>query len=105
MTKEILSSIYDYTLDELKERLKPSFRAKQVYNWLYKKYANSYDDMKNLPKELIEDLKTNYPIDILKVVKKEQSRDGSIKYLFKLRDNHTIEAVLLLMKDKKIDED
>ncbi|UYF43306.1 23S rRNA (adenine(2503)-C(2))-methyltransferase RlmN [Aliarcobacter cryaerophilus] len=105
MTKVILSSIYDYTLDELKERLKPSFRAKQVYNWLYKKYANSYDDMKNLPKELIEDLKTNYPIDILKVVKKEQSRDGSIKYLFKLRDNHTIEAVLLLMKDKKIDED
>src|SRR5574344_123101 len=105
MTKEILSSIYDYTLDELKERLKPSFRAKQVYNWLYKKYANSYDDMKNLPKELIEDLKTNYPIDILKVVKKEQSRDGSIKYLFKLRDNHTVEAVLLLMKDKKIDED
>ena len=100
MTKEILSSIYDYTLDELKERLKPSFRAKQVYNWLYKKYANSYDDMKNLPKELIEDLKTNYPIDILKVIKKEQSRDGSIKYLFKLRDNHTIEAVLLLMKDK-----
>ena len=105
MTKEILSSIYDYTLDELKEKLKPSFRAKQVYNWLYKKYANSYDDMKNLPKELIEDLKTNYPIDILEVVKKEQSRDGSIKYLFKLRDNHTIEAVLLLMKDKKIDED
>jgi 23S rRNA (adenine2503-C2)-methyltransferase len=105
MTKEILSSIYDYTLDELKEKLKPSFRAKQVYNWLYKKYANSYDDMKNLPKELIEDLKANYPIDILKVVKKEQSSDGSIKYLFKLRDNHTIEAVLLLMKDKKIDED
>ncbi len=60
MTKEILSSIYDYTLDELKEklkpsfraklkeRLKPSFRAKQVYNWLYKKYANSYDDMNQL---------------------------------------------------------
>ena len=30
------SSIYDYNLHELKERLKPSFRAKQVYNWLYK---------------------------------------------------------------------
>lgn len=105
MAKFDESSIYDYTLDELKEILKPSFRAKQVYNWLYKKYANSYEDMKNLPKELIEDLKTNYPIDILKVIKKEQSSDGSIKYLFKLRDNHTIEAVLLLMKDKKIDED
>ncbi|MFY9094890.1 23S rRNA (adenine(2503)-C(2))-methyltransferase RlmN, partial [Aliarcobacter butzleri] len=88
MAKEGLPSIYDYTLDELKEILKPSFRAKQVYNWLYKKYASSYDDMKNLPKELVENLKENYPIDIMQIVKKEQSRDGSIKYLFKLRDNH-----------------
>ena len=40
MAKEGTPSIYDYTLDELKEKLKPSFRAKQVYNWLYKKYAN-----------------------------------------------------------------
>lgn len=101
--KEI--SIYDYTLDELKKILKPSFRAKQVYNWLYKKYISSYEEMKNLPKDLKEELKEKYPIEILKIIKKEQSSDGSIKYLFKLRDNHTIEAVLLLMKDKKIDED
>src|SRR5574344_2875953 len=105
MAKEGLPSIYDYTLDELKEILKPSFRAKQVYNWFYKKYASSYDEMKNLPKELVENLKENYPIDIMQIVKKEQSRDGSIKYLFKLRDNHTVEAVLLLKKKKKIDED
>jgi len=105
MAKEGLPSIYDYTLDELKGLLKPSFRAKQVYNWLYKKYANSYDDMKNIPNELKEDLKANYPIDIMTIVKKEQSIDGSIKYLFKLRDNHTVEAVLLLMKDKKRDEE
>ena len=105
MAKEELSSIYDFTLDELKEKLKPSFRAKQVYNWLYKKYASSYDEMKNIPNELKEDLKANYPLDIMQIVKKEQSIDGSIKYLFKLRDNHTVEAVLLLMKEKKKDED
>jgi 23S rRNA (adenine2503-C2)-methyltransferase len=105
MAKEELKSIYDYTLDELKEILNPSFRAKQVYNWLYKKYASSYEDMKNIPKELKEDLLANYPIDIMEVVKKEKSMDGSIKYLFKLRDGHTVEAVLLLMKDKKKDED
>ena len=105
MAKEELSSIYDYTLDELKEKLKPSFRAKQVYNWLYKKYVSSYDEMKNIPKDLLDDLKTNYPLDIMQIVKKEQSIDGSIKYLFKLRDNHTVEAVLLLMKEKKKDED
>ena len=61
--------------------------------------------MKNIPNELKEDLKTNYPIDVMTIVKKEQSIDGSIKYLFKLRDNHTVEAVLFLMKDKKKDED
>jgi len=105
MAKYELVSIYDFTLDELQDKLKPSFRAKQVYNWLYKKYASSYEQMKNLPKELKEELKTNYPIDIMQIIKKEKSIDGSIKYLFKLRDNHTIEAVLLLMKDKKIDED
>ena len=70
MAKEELSSIYDFTLDELKEKLKPSFRAKQVYNWLYKKYANSYDEMKNIPNELKEDLKANYPIDVMTIIKK-----------------------------------
>jgi len=104
MAKYELVSIYDFTLDELKDKLKPSFRAKQVYNWLYKKYASSYEQMDNLPKELKEELKVNYPIDIIQIIKKEKSIDGSIKYLFKLRDNHTIEAVLLLMKDKRIDE-
>ncbi len=98
-------SIYDFTLDELKEKLKPSFRAKQIYDWLYKKYVTSYDDMLNVPKEIKEQLQDEYPMDIMKVIKKEQSSDGSIKYLFKLRDNHTVEAVLLLMKKKKKDED
>ncbi len=100
-----MNSIYDYSLDELKGLLKPSFRAKQVYNWLYKKYVSNYDEMKNLPKELIDDLKSNYEINILEIVKKEKSSDGSIKYLFRLNDNHTIEAVLLLMKKKIVNED
>lgn len=100
-----MNSIYDYTLDELKSQLKPSFRAKQVYNWIYKKYVNSFDDMKNIPNDLKENLKENYAIDILQIVKKEKSSDGSIKYLFRLHDGHTVEAVLLLMKKKKINED
>jgi len=100
-----LNSIYDYTLDELKTLLKPSFRAKQVYNWLYKKYVSSYDEMKNIPKDLKENLIQNYKIDILEIVKKEMSSDGSIKYLFKLHDQHTVEAVLLLMKKKIVKED
>lgn len=99
------NSIYDYTLDELKSQLKPSFRAKQVYNWIYKKYVSSYDEMKNIPKDLKENLKENYDINILDIVKKEKSSDGSIKYLFRLRDGHTVESVLLLMKKKIVNED
>ena len=100
-----VQSIYDYTLEELKGQLKPAFRAKQVYNWIYKKYVTSYEEMKNIPNELKEQLQNEYAIDILNIVKKEQSSDGSIKYLFALHDGHTIEAVLLLMKKKKIRDD
>lgn len=100
-----MQSIYDYQLDELKEKLKPAFRAKQIYNWIYKKYVTSYEEMKNIPKDLKEQLSENFAIDILKIIKKEQSSDGSIKYLFELEDGHTIETVLLLMRDKKIAED
>ncbi len=100
-----MKSIYDYTLDELKSQLSPSFRAKQVYNWLYKKYASSYEEMKNIPKELKKSLEENYNINTLQIVKKEISSDGSIKYLFRLSDGHTVEAVLLLMKKKKVNED
>lgn len=100
-----MQSIYDYTLDELKTQLKPAFRAKQVYNWVYKKYVTSYDEMKNIPNDLKQNLQENYAIDILKIINKEQSSDGSIKYLFELQDGHTIETVLLLMRDKKISDD
>lgn len=100
-----MHSIYNYTLEELKEQLKPSFRAKQIYNWLYKKYVTQFDDMKNLPNDLKSDLKENFKASTLKILKKETSKDGSIKYLFQLEDEHTIETVLLLMKKKKTNEE
>ena len=100
-----MHSIYNYTLEELKEQLKPSFRAKQIYNWLYKKYVTQFDDMKNLPNDLKSDLKENFKSSTLKILKKETSKDGSVKYLFQLEDGHTIETVLLLMKKKKTNEE
>lgn len=100
-----MQSIFDFSLKELQEQIQPSFRAKQIYQWLYKKYALKYEDMKNIPKILQEELKNNYSIEPLKVLTKQKSSDGSIKYLFKLHDGHTVESVLLLMKDKQYDED
>jgi 23S rRNA (adenine2503-C2)-methyltransferase len=95
--------IYNYSLKELQEMFKPSFRAKQIYNWLYKKYATTTSQMKNLPKNILEDIE-KYNISALNIHTKEKSSDGSVKYLFKLQDGHTVESVLLLMKEKEIDE-
>jgi len=98
-----MKSIFDFDLKQLQNNVKPSFRAKQIFNWLYKQYATSYDDMKNLPKDLKEQLSKDYEIEPLKIITKQKSNDGSIKYLFKLYDGHTVESVFLLMKDKKTD--
>jgi len=98
-----IKTIYDYTLMQLQESVKPSFRAKQIYNWIYKKYITTYDEMQNLPKDLRSSLIKQFPINILTIIKIEKSIDGSIKYLFRLYDGTTIEAVLLLMKDKQLD--
>jgi 23S rRNA (adenine2503-C2)-methyltransferase len=97
--------IYNYSLNELQEMFKPSFRAKQIYNWLYKKYATTPKEMKNLPKNMLEEIQNNYDIPALSLHTAEKSSDGSIKYLFRLHDGHTIESVFLLMREKEIDEE
>jgi 23S rRNA (adenine2503-C2)-methyltransferase len=97
--------IQDYTKDELSSMIKPSFRAKQIYDWIYHKYAMSFDEMKNLPKDLKQNLDKEYTINPLKLLTRQDSQDGSRKYLFELYDGHTVEAVLLLMKDKEYNKD
>jgi len=96
-------SILDYTLEELSSKVKPSFRAKQIFNWTYTKYVDSFEDMKNLPKEMLNELKDEYLLNPLDIVKVEQSSDMSKKYLFGTSDNYTLETVLLPMKKEKRD--
>ena len=100
-----MQSIFDFSLEELQAQIKPSFRAKQIYQWIYKKYAKTFIDMKNIPKSLQEELTQKYSMQPLKIIRKQQSNDGSIKYLFELFDGHSVESVLLLMKEKQFDED
>ncbi len=98
-------TILDFTKDELAEIVKPSFRAKQVYGWIYHKYASSFDDMQNIPKSLRTELDEKFILMPLTTVQKEKSEDGTIKYLFALPDGKTIEAVLLLMKPEELGDD
>ena len=79
--------IQDLTKEELGELIKPSFRAKQIYNWMYHKYATSFDEMKNLPKEMREKLAEEYTVAPLKQLTVQDSIDGSRKYLYELHDD------------------
>lgn len=97
-------NLLDLTKEELGAKISPSFRAKQIYEWIYKKDVNSFDEMLNLPKDLRAKLGKNFFFDPLKKIKSQESKDGSIKYLFALKDGKTIETVLLPMKDKEVDE-
>ena len=98
-------TLLDFTKDELSTMIKPSFRAKQIYGWIYQKYVDSFDEMKNLPKDLREKLDSEFTLSPLKILAKEKSKDGSIKYLFGLKNGLSMEAVLLPMKQEIKDEE
>ena len=73
----------------------PAFRAKQVFVWLHRGAA-SFDEMTNLSKPLRQRLDGLYDITAPEIVRKLQSqKDGTIKYLWKLRDGNCVESVLM----------
>jgi 23S rRNA (adenine2503-C2)-methyltransferase len=71
------------------------FRAKQMYEWLWKKSAKSFDEMTNLSQATRELLKEKYAILPIEIKTKQKSNDGTIKFGFKLHDNHLVEGVLI----------
>ena len=97
-------TILDFTKEELGKVVKPSFRAKQIFGWIYHRYVDSFDEMQNIPKALREELNEKYLLMPLKILRKEEARDGTIKYLFELPDGKTVETVWLKMKDAQYDE-
>lgn len=93
-----MRNIYDLTINELEDYFvsineKP-FRAVQVYEGLYKKRYNSFDDMTNISKNLREKLKSDFSFYKIKLIIKQEGRDV-YKYLFELEDGNKIETVLM----------
>ena len=85
---EKMKNIKDYDLAQLKEEMnelgeKP-FRAEQIFKWLYQEKVKSFDEMTNISLELREKLKQNYTICNFNILKKQEAKDGTIKYLFDL---------------------
>ncbi len=97
-------SLMDYTQKELMGMIKPSFRVKQIFGWIYHQYADNFEDMKNIPKSLKAELSEKFVVNPLTIVNKEESSDGTIKYLLQIQDGKTMEAVWLKMKDAQVDD-
>jgi 23S rRNA (adenine2503-C2)-methyltransferase len=87
------------TQPELEEIFKgmgePKFRAKQVYEWLWKKGAHSFEEMTNLSKNLRAKLEDGFSINAIQEDKVQFSTDGTIKTRYRLHDGHLIESVLI----------
>ncbi|WP_085524325.1 23S rRNA (adenine(2503)-C(2))-methyltransferase RlmN [Tuberibacillus sp. Marseille-P3662] len=96
MTK---TSIYGLTLDQLTawlvEQGQKQFRAKQVWDWLYKKRVTNFSEMTNLNQECLQLLEDNFVIHTLEKEIMQESEDETKKFLFKLQDGNLIETVLM----------
>ena len=94
-------ALLDLSLEELTEVVaglgQPAYRARQIWEWVYKHYAVSFDEMANLPKTLRQELAAGWVISPLESATRILSQDGDTqKVLFRLTDGQTIETVLML---------
>ena len=92
--------LQEYTLKELKEemdkRAVKRFRAEQIFS-----FAANYtpiQDMSNLPKELREELAKEFTSTPVSIYKEFISKDGTVKFLYKLPDDNIVEGVLMKYK-------
>ncbi len=94
-----MNNLRNYSLQELEHILvqlgEPKFRAKQVYEWIWKKYAGDVNEMTNLSKELRAKLEREYFIPKVKIHHTQHSDDGTIKNRLQLHDGHFMESVLI----------
>ena len=89
--------ISSFTLEQLtvfvKEQGQPAFRAKQIFHWLHQRGVTDFDQMTDQPKSFIAQLKEKCFVESLSIERRQQSQDGTVKYLFRLPDGNCIETV------------
>ncbi len=92
-------NIRELSLEDIKSEVaklnEKSFRAQQIWDWLWKKQVRLVDDMSNLPKELRNYFKENFSFHALQTDHIQVSEDGTQKFRFKTFDGHFIEGVLI----------
>ena len=94
--KESVYSLQPKQLEEwLKENGEKPFRAAQIFDWLYNKRVKTFAEMSNLSKGLREKLEASFALTTLSTIVQQESKDGTIKFLFQLQDSYSIETVLM----------
>lgn len=94
--KESIYSLQPHQLEEwLTENGEKSFRALQIFDWLYNKRVKTFEEMSNLSKGLREKLEKSFALTTLSTIIQQESKDGTIKFLFQLQDGYSIETVLM----------
>ena len=96
---QIKKDIMDFSYPELSRAVEglgeKSFRAKQIFDWIYKKGAVDFDAMTNLPEPLREKLEKQFTLTEPALARQDVSGDGTAKFLFDLKDKEKVEAVLI----------
>ncbi|MGX4585489.1 23S rRNA (adenine(2503)-C(2))-methyltransferase RlmN [Paenibacillus chitinolyticus] len=95
-------SIYGLTFDQLTAWLQPyghkKFRASQIWDWLYRKRVASFADMTDVNKDCLGLLEEHFVLQTMEEHVKQESSDGTVKFLFRLSDGNLIETVLMRHK-------
>lgn len=73
----------------------PQFRARQVYRWMYRRRADRFEAMTDLPRSVREELDRRFLIRHPDAVRRDCSRDGTVKFLFRLEEARSVEAVYI----------
>jgi len=99
-----LKNVLDYDYQEFRskleqEKLEP-YRATQIFDWVYKKKATSFTVMTNLSKKLRESLASHFELKFPELASRVESKDGTVKFLWKYEDESTVESVLLHYSDR-----
>jgi 23S rRNA (adenine2503-C2)-methyltransferase len=99
-------TLYGLDLEEAEEVAKklgePSYRARQLLEWLYHRHAERWEELKNLPKPLLEKLKSKFLLEGLSFKEAVKSPHGqSTKFLFETPDRHLLESVLISQRDRE----
>ena len=106
MLSSIMNDICDFSLKMLQKWMSeqgiPVFRAAQIFDWIYKKGALSFDEMTNLGKDFRAKLKESFLFPSIKLIKTIDSSDGeTTKFLWELKDGKRVESVLIRSRERR----